>query len=415
MNSSSCSLVESEKNNPILVKTTLIQWEDGWVSVSLPAGGYEKISSFCSTPIQTAGFCMIASLMYSSKYNAPKTGRSIMYLVKDAARQFVSPKKNPATTLAKDIWGCEQAVWGCNRGRKTCNRWFAPPWFNGRTQKHKIRVTHRQFEIWNRRSEIVQGVSEQHNPHLKVVRRNLHRITPGPRFDEAMDRLTQGQRDAVNLYLENPSESGVTQDGDIHSNLSRIPESMRAHLQIENHPVLELDVKSAHAELLGMFYNEELGRDWEHERNRFIKESLNGFRSIYGSEKEWKKNVLAALNMPTGAARATSPGYKAFESLFPLLASKVGRLKVKDSKTVGRILRGALARIQHDLILENEKDSIPSIPVVDSVVIPSSPDLQEQHRMTFRTAWRLGVPIGKLTGTSPLIEGSNEENYRFFV
>ena len=114
-------------------------------------------------------------------------------------------------------------------------------------------------------------------------------------------------------------------------------------------------------------------------------------------------------------------------------------MKRFDSKLAGRRLRCALAEIMKQLILENHADGIHSIPVVDSVVVPMPSGMAEQpgsiveqfgdntlivpmpcgfaeqHHNAFRTAWRLGVPIAKLTGTAPLIVGNNGEKYRFFM
>ena len=67
------------------------------------------------------------------------------------------------------------------------------------------------------------------------------------------------------------------------------------------------------------------------------------------------------------------------------------------------------------MLIENDADGIRSIPVIDSAVVAMPNDLRDQHRAAFRTAWRLGVPIAKKTGTAPLIEGSNGESYRFFL
>lgn len=190
---------------------------------------------------------------------------------------------------------------------------------------------------------------------------------------------------------------------------------MRATLQIDGVPVAEFDVKSAHAVLLGVFFQNESGEDWKAEKTRFDQEAQGGFLSIYGEGKAWKIDFLSALNQATRVARHASEGYRELERLFPLLSSKLARLKAPNRKSVGRHLRVTLAEIVKNMLIENEADGIRSIPVVDSAVVAMPEDLRLQHRAAFRTAYRLAVPIAKQTGTAPLIEGSNGESYRFLL
>jgi hypothetical protein len=174
-------------------------------------------------------------------------------------------------------------------------------------------------------------------------------------------------------------------------------------------------VKSAHAVLLGIFYDGEAGAEWAKEKARFADQVLLGFRSIYGERKQWKVDFLAALNQRNFVARRASEGYREFERLFPLLAEKVARIKKPYWRAVGRRLRCVMADIQKQLLIENHTDGIPSIPVVDSAVVAMPDGIVAQHRAAFRTAWRLGARIAELTDTAPLIEGSNGENFRFYL
>ena len=151
------------------------------------------------------------------------------------------------------------------------------------------------------------------------------------------------------------------------------------------------------------------------ERTRFIEEAESGFASIYGPDKVWKRGFLAALNQPTRVARHASPGYAEFERLFPLLSGKVARLRSRDSLAVGRRLRYELAKIMKRLIIENAKDGIRTVPVVDSALVGVPEDAFERHRAEFRTAWRLGAPIAELTGIAARILGTNGGDYVFHL
>jgi hypothetical protein len=364
--------------------------------------------------LKLSGFAMIGSLLWSSRRN-DTTGNFVMRLVEAAARQFVSSNSNPATLVAR-LWGCRQATWGSNVNGKVANTWYLPPWWVGGSEKIKLRLTPRQLRCWNQRHEILRECLDKANPHAAIVRQTLSTTMPGPSFDEAVQKLTeQGERDAARKYCRNRENLNVTRDGDVQSNVSRLPERVRAALEIDGLPVAEFDVKSAHAVLLGMFYADETSKEWKAEKARFDEETLHGFPSIYGEGKAWKVKFLSALNQSTRVARHASVGYREMEDMFPLLAAKLARLKVPNQKAVGRQLRVTLAKIMEQMLIENKKDGIQSIPVVDSAVVAMPKDFRQQHRTAFRTAWRLGVPIAEKTGTAPLIEGSNRENFRFLI
>ena len=412
----------NKKWTPKICKTKnghLNQWAGASVCVVLPAGGLHRLHSACAvlSPLKLAGFTMIAALLWSSQ-RRDADHNVIMRLVNKAARKFVkgvSGISNPATFVAK-AWGCEPATRGCNINGKVANTWHLPPWWKGGDEKITLRLTPGQLERWNRQNEILRECMDEANPHAAIVRKTLALTKPGPSFDATAQTLKEeGQRDAVKDYLTHPGKVNVTRDVDVQSNVSRLPEVMRAELQIDGLPVAEFDVKSAHAVLLGMFYESETGADWQAEKKCFDEEVLLGFQSIYGEDKAWKVDFLAALNQSTRVACHASEGYRELKRLFPLLFAKLARLKATNRKTVGRRLRVTLAEIVKNMLIENDADGIRSIPVIDSAVVAMPNDLRDQHRAAFRTAWRLGVPIAKKTGTAPLIEGSNGESYRFFL
>ena len=391
---------------------------DSVVSLDLPGCGYNLLlkSCFGFSPYQQSALILIGSLLWSSRKRL-KDGSHVMCLVRAAARHFldkVGSCYNPATFVAQ-VWGCKQATKGCNVLGKVANTWFLPDWCDGSEETVQVLLTPLQLHKWNRRGAILQECLDKANPHAALVRKTLMVTTEGPAFTSRLERLEKdGERKAVKKYRKKPHQLNVTRDVDVQSNVSRLPEIMREALLIDGHHVGEFDVKSAHAVLLGMFYAGETGAEWMAEKARFGDEVISGFPSIYGEEKKWKVEFLSALNQPNTAAIHASEGYREFRRLFPLLAGKVERMKRFDSKLAGRRLRCALAEILKQLILENNADGIHSIPVVDSVVVPMPDDFATQHRNSFRTAWRLGVPIAKRTGTAPLIVGSNGEKYRFF-
>jgi hypothetical protein len=345
----------------------------------------------------------------------------VLCLPKASARCFldrIGRCANPASFVAK-AWGCKQATYGSNVFGKVANTWFVPPWWDGSEETVRVRLTPYQLDRWNRHNDILHKCFDKANPHAALVRRTLMVTTPGPAFDATAARLAaKGERDAVKNYRRKPQCLNLTRDGDVQSNVSRLPDVMRAALLICGMPVAEFDVKSAHAVLLGMFYEGETGEKWAEEKARFDGEVLSGFETIYGTgdqRKKRKRKFLSALNQETHIARYASAGYREFERLFPLLAAKVARMKRRDKNAVGRRLRCAMADIQNQSLIENHADGIPSIPIVDSAVVAMPEGVHAQPRTAFRTSFRLGARIAELTNTAPLIKGSNGENFRFFL
>jgi hypothetical protein len=341
-----------------------------------------------------------------------------MCLVKTAALRFVDRVygcSNPAMFVAR-AWECDLVTKGCNINGKVANSWSLPIWFDGRSEKVALRLTRRKAVQWRLRKEILRECSREANPHAAIVSESLALTEPGPNFQAAKSGLARsGELEAVRKYLFNPGGVNITREGDVQSNVSRLPSVMREALVIGGRSVVEFDVKSAHAVLLGVFYDGETGDQWYSERSRFTEEAEGGFASIYRPDKVWKRGFLAALNQPSRVARHASPGYAEFERLFPLLSGKVARLRSRDPLAVGRRLRYQLAEIMKRLIIENARDGIRTVPVVDSALIALPEDAFERHRAEFRTAWRLGAPIAEITGIAARIVGTGGEDYIFHL
>lgn len=393
------------------------------VSLPLPASLFDQPSlpyavSLLMGPLTRTtkmlnGALMVASIGWEGRDKADHT----MLLTKSAGLHFVRGlgRENPMTFVCHS-WGCELRIKGNNINGNKSNVWSYPSWATGGTVKMTVTLTPGQHKRWKRRHAILKECSEKTNPPAALVRQTLELTSESAHFKALANLLTaQGEINAVRSFRATPTKVNITREGDIQSVVSRLPAALRAELLIAGSKVAEFDIKSAHAFLLGMFYDGEIGEGWQAEREQFTAEAIKGFPTIYGPNKSNKRRFLAALNQSVKVARHASAGYREFERLFPLLAAKVARIRSKNRKALGNVLRHRLAVIVRALVEQSHADDIPTIPVIDSAIVPMSTDLWEQHQNTFRTAWRLGVAIAEAAGAPPLIEGSNGENFRFFV
>ena len=390
------------------------------IEITLPVGGHSRVMECCEelSRHQRAGILIVAALLWASCKVRGKHRKQVMKLSKDAARHFIDRVgiQTNAATFVAEAWGCEIESIGSNLLGKTAKRWFQPEWYDGRSELFSIEVAPMQKVKWDRRFEILQECSDKSNPAGKPIREALQGVRTIQTFKSTWEGLEKkGERKAARKYLANPHRYNITRDGDIQSNFSRLPSVLRTMVTIGNLTSVELDIQSAHPHLLGQFYKKESGDDWAAEHEKFKAEAVLGFPSLYGEEKKWKKPFLAAINRKTSVSKHTSEGYKKLEELFPLLAGKMHQLKFRSYKAVGRTLRCKLAEILGNMVLENHSESIPTIPVVDSAVIGVPADMREAHRATIYTAWRLAVPLGRITGTDPLVSTSNGEKYQFHL
>jgi hypothetical protein len=360
----------------------------------------------------------VAALLWESRKVRGKHGKQVMKLSAKVARQIidrVGTQANAATFVA-ETWGCFPESKGSSVLGKTANRWFMPDWCDGREERISVLLTPLQKKKWDHRAVILLKCSDESNPAAKRIREALKKVKPCPEFLSKSESMTeQGKRDVVKAYLANPDRYNITVDGDIQSYFSRLPSELRTLVRIADQESVELDIQSAHAHLLGIFYAGEKGVEWAAEYDKFKAEATMGFPSLYGEGKVWKIAFLSALNQKTHIARNASDGYKKLEELFPLMAGKIRAQKMKSPKAVGRILRCALSKIVEKLVLENHAESISTIPVTDSAVVSVPSDLRREFSAIFRTAWRLAIPLSQQSGTDPLIRASNGEKFHFHL
>ena len=395
--------------------------------LSLPGKGKDTVEMLTSyweskypaspplTAEQLAGFLMVASILWEGRKENKKRKTRTMRLTKRHSLCFVRSLGmgfNSATFVC-EAWGCELLVKGAAVNGKQTNLWAVPAWAEGQSHSLPVFLSPYQAKRWVNRKAIILCTTNRANPVLAKLRETLELTKEGKGFSEVADGLTKdGEISAVKSYRNRPGHANLTMDGEFGSFAARLPKKLRKELTIEGQDVVELDIKSAHAVLLGMLYDGEVGPEWDAERSQFLAEARAGFVSIYGENKQHKVKFLSALNQGDNVGRHASEGYQKFAKLFPLLTSKSVRIRSKNPKLLGSILRSKLADILHDLVEANDRDGIRTIPVADSAVVATPSDLWKAHQAEFRTAWRLAMPIKALTRASPLIVRPNDEIVR---
>lgn len=385
------------------------------VVAAAPARAALLLSCSLGTPLTSEvlnGALLVSSILWEGRNSVERTMRLPKAMGLRLTRAL-GAGVNPVSFVCK-AWGCKLLSKGSNLHGNQTNVWSYPDWADGRTLKLPVALTPYQRKRWRNRNSILVGCSNKANPAAAVVRQTLALTTESSDFTKAALELTEdGEITSVRCFRATPTKVNITRDGDIQSVVSRLPETLRSTLRIAGQDVAEFDIKSAHAVLLGILYDGEVGSEWDAERSRFLAETRLGFVTIYGDQKQHKKAFLAALNQAPRVGRHSSHGYREFERLFPMLAEKSARVRWRNSKALGSLLRHKLAVIMRDLVLANAADGIRCLPVVDSAVVAMPVDPWRQHQAEFRTAWRMGVPIKEATGASALIEGSSGVSYQF--
>ena len=330
-----------------------------------------------------------------------------MRLPKKMAFRFISDRgcgrgSNPVSLVCRALH-CEALEAGQNINGKTTNIWSYPPQADGGTVKIPVLLMPSQLKRWNARHSILQACQEVSKPVVTILRDALSRTTESERFKKLACALTaKGEIAVVAAWRKNPTKITVTKDGDILHPVARLPSHLRHALLIDGLPVVELDVKSAHAVLLGMFYHDESGLDWTAERVRYFAEAKAGFTALYGDQKEHKIDFLSALNQRVAAARHASHGYAELERLFPLLAAKLAWIRKERPKALGSILRSKLASIMSAAVLANHEAGIMSLPVTDSVLVALPGD--DDETTVRECSRRISEPLASLTGIAPMIK-----------
>lgn len=359
------------------------------------------LSPLSKSDEQLAGMLMVFCVLWQGRNKQARTIR----LSKKHALRFISDScigrgRNPVTVVCEAL-GCRLLEAGSNLHGKITNIWSYPPGADGGTIKKTALLTESQAKRWLARGKILRECQEASKPAVGVVREVLARTTESERFKELVTALTaKGEIQAVANWRKRPQNVRVTRDGDVLHPVARLPAALRRELLIDGLPVVELDVGSAHAVLLGMFYMNETGQDWIEERSRFIAEAHAGFPALYGDKKQHKRGFLSALNQSPAAARHASHGYAELERHFPLLGVKLAWKRIERPKELGAILRSRLAEIMGEAVLENYRTGVPSIPVVDSVLVPTFCDVLECVR-------RLSLPLAQLSGIVPVVCASD--------
>ena len=336
---------------------------------------------------------MILAVMWKGRNRDART----MRLPKLAGCRFLTLRgRNPVSIVCCAL-GCDLLAKGTNINGKQTNVWSYPAKANGNSKSVEVQLSPTQFKRWDSQREILLQCQEVANPATKIVREVLSRTSESDSFKSIAAQLSaRGEIATVKAWRKSPQKVTLTKDGDILPVIARLPQRLRQALLIDGRPVVEWDIKSAHAVLLAMFYLGRTDHKWMEERSRFIVEANAGFPALYGDEKQHKIKFLAALNQSALVATHASHGYRELKRLFPLLQGWLAQMSEHKPKGIGSRLRSTLASIMRGAVLANYEAGVPCLPVTDALVVPADADHEA-------VAQRIREPIRELTGITPLL------------
>lgn len=364
--------------------------------LALPSGVpvVELLTRISKDEEQLGGFLMVASALWEGRNRHARTIR----LPKAISLRFVTLRGgNPVTEVCKAL-GCELLEKGTNYNGRITNVWSYPPGYDGNTVEVSVWLRRHQARRWKARAVIMQACQEKAQPTVRAVRAVLRRISESEDFKQQADGLTaRGEIQAVAAWRNNPMKLTVTREGDILTAVARLPKRLRQSLLLDGRPVVELDIKSAHAVLLGGFYHVGTTHAAEmEERSRFVLEANAGFPSLYGEKKQHKTKFLAALNQSERIARHASVGFRELEARFPILARRLAQIRQNRAGAVGAILRSKLSCIMNGVINQYHATGVPCLPITDSILLPADCDAEACAR-------RISEAVAAFTSITPII------------
>jgi hypothetical protein len=251
----------------------------------------------------------------------------------------------------------------------------------------RLNVTPKQAARWHGRRERIRESFERKNPIIPIVREAAARVEFSAQAMEILVRLPtiapKKTASAQRCYrwLQAPAgEMKLDSSGTLSSPISGCPKIIRPYLLLDRQDVVEMDISCAHVALLTRIYEPEFlaiyriphtPEEAQEERRSLMAMVEAG--NVYGDEAaedydRRKEQTHMGLNM-------VAPAQMALTATEPLLAGRrilneaMWKVKKNDHRNLGHWLRRWTSDIVNPAVLSLHARSIPSIPIVDGLMI----------------------------------------------
>jgi hypothetical protein len=251
----------------------------------------------------------------------------------------------------------------------------------------ELSMTGKQAAKWHGRHDRIRNSFEQKNPIIPIVRKAAARVEFSAKAMELLVQLptiapgSAGPAMTCYRWIQAPAgRMKLDSSGTLGSPISRCPRLIRPYLLFDREDVVEMDISGAHIALLTRIYEPEVLNRYriEHteaaaelERQSLIAQTESG--DVYGGETEQerkrrKKTLLTSLNIATKVQMAMPVTQKLIAGR-PILAAAMRAVKKHDHRGLSQWLQRWTSDIVNPAVLSLHERSIPSIPIVDGLMI----------------------------------------------
>jgi hypothetical protein len=264
---------------------------------------------------------------------------------------------------------------------------FGDRYAKRRTFDVSLNATAKQANKWHERHDRICDSFERKNPIIPIVREAAARVEFSAQAMEILVRLPtiapKKTASAQRCYrwLQAPAgKMTLDASGTLSTPISGCPQIIRPYLLLDRQDVVEMDISCAHIALLTRIYEPEFlaiyriphtPEEAQKERRSLTAQIEAG--DIYGGDtkaerNEHKDRMLADLNRSAGAQMAL----KATEPLYGgrrIFTAAMWAVKKNDHRNLSHWLRRWTSDIVNPAVLSLHARNIPSIPIVDGLMI----------------------------------------------
>lgn len=276
----------------------------------------------------------------------------------------------------------------------------------------KLELTPKLADKWAHKNERVRELFERRTPVIGAVRRSLKRLGLSDEGVREMMRLHRTKPDsfafAANCFrLVDGKLDKLNPDKmqTIHSDISRCPKEIRPHLLLDGEAVVEMDISGAHLVVATKVYEPAFlvrfgvphePADAERERQSWVLMVESGDVYAEGTDedtdkrKKLKRAILSSLNMEPKVQMAMKVAERLSASR-PIFRAAMWAVKRKSHRDLSHLLQRWLSDIVNPAVVALDADGIPSIPIVDCLMVRQRDEARARDELASRIYAATGV------------------------